>query len=96
MKDRMQLFYITVVDLAMDVSDLDTNVVLADAAAWKGLLEAAKPRPDDHRDDVGYVVKAGVSDAGTGDYIASMSWLDLCNDQVERMWEHLCAITAAR
>lgn len=98
MKEQTQLLHLASIDLsyAGNPDGLDAHAVLAGDDGWEGLLEAAELRQEDDRKCVGYVVKASVDDPATGNQINSMEWDDLCHDQVERMFKHLSAITAAR
>ena len=98
MKDRTQLIHLVSIDLAFvrDPDSRDAIAVLAGDDGWQGLLEAAELHQEDDRNCTGFVVKAWVEDPATGNQINSMEWLDLCQHQVDRMFEHLFAITAAR
>ena len=91
MKDRTQLIHLVSIDLACGDSpdSLDASAVLAGDDGWEGLLEAAEVRQEDDRACIGYVVKAWVEDPATDNPINSMEWLDLCQHQVDRMFEHL-------
>ena len=85
-----------------DISDGDppngdglfADAVLAEPEGWAGLQEAAKSREEDDREFYGYVLKAWSINPLTGAAIDSEQWLDLCSDQVERVYSCLALMRA--
>ena len=63
--------------------------VLAGSEGWAGLLEAAKLQETDDRTCNGFIVKAWSHDPITGFSIGCEEWVDLCQEQVARMFEYL-------
>ncbi|MCH7823388.1 MAG: hypothetical protein IH849_01180 [Acidobacteria bacterium] len=68
---------------------LFSYAVLAGSEGWAGLLKAAEAQEGDDRTINGYIVKAWSHDPVTGFSIGCEEWLDLCQEQVARMFEHL-------
>ncbi len=71
---------------------LFADAVLAGPDGWAGLLDAAKSQESDDRTCSGYILKAWVTDAVSGTAGESETWTDLCQDQVNRIYECLIPI----
>ena len=91
-----QLLCVATIDLA-DVcfepekmtGALFADAVLAGPDGWAGLLDAAKLQESDDRTCNGYILKAWATDPITGAGINFTEWIDLCQDQVGRIYESL-------
>ncbi len=100
MSDQLQLLCIASIDLGAFVepssedesfedSSLNVGAALAGPGGWAGLLEAAKARESDDRQTIGYIVKAWARDPVTTISTSFEEWVDLCQDQVDRMYGYL-------
>ena len=91
---KEQLMCVVSIDFAMVGGDDCPDALSADAGivspgSWDGLLNAAKLQAGDDPDCDGYVLKAWASDLNDDTMFSYQEWTDLCQDQVDRVYNHL-------
>ena len=70
-----------------DGESLTAGAELVGPGDWAELLEAAKLRETDDKQCDGFVLKAWATDPVSGALVHQGVWTDLCQDQVQRMYE---------
>ena len=77
---------------SQDGESLWVDAVLAGPDGWPRLLEATELQENDDRTCNGYILKAWATDAVSGAAGEGETWTDLCQDQVNRIYECLIPI----
>ena len=92
---KEQLMCVASIDFARvggrhdSVEPLRSDAGIVSPGSWDGLLNAAKLQAGDDPNCTGYVVKAWASDLDSDTMVGYREWTDLCQDQVDRVHNHL-------